>query len=108
MIGMGAVLMILYGIFNSATFFVLAIPVVIVFALFAFYRPNGISMISFAMHGFFFLFQPKVAVWERPVIRGPMASSESEKTEIDTPKSSTKKFDSGKIHQIAEMLDQHK
>ncbi|MCW1888489.1 MAG: PrgI family protein [Candidatus Moranbacteria bacterium] len=108
MIGMGAVLMILYGIFNTATFFILAIPVIIVFALFAFYRPNGISMIEFVMHGFLFLFQPKVAVWERPVNHGFSAAREPEKIEEVAPQSAIKKFDGSKVHQIAEILDQHK
>jgi hypothetical protein len=107
MIGMGAVLMILYGIFDSATFFILAIPVIIVFALFAFYRPNGVTMIEFAMHGFLFLFQPKVAVWERPVVRGGMTSLEPKEEELVTTKQTVKKFDSSKVHQIAEMLDHH-
>lgn len=107
MIGMAAVLMILYGIFDSATFFVLAIPVVIVFALFAFYRPNGVTMIEFAMHGVLFLFQPKVAVWERPVARGPIASADSQNTEPVATEQTVKKFDSSKVHQIAEILDHH-
>ncbi len=105
MIGMCAVLMLLYNIFDSATFFGLAIPVVLIFALFAFYRPNGITMTEFAMHGFFFLFQPKVAVWERPTSSRPMPSEPAKKVEETTGES--KKFDSTKVHQIAEMLDHH-
>ena len=105
MIGMSAVLMVIYNIFDSATFFVLAIPVVIIFALFAFYRPNGVSMIEFTMHGFLFLFQPKVAVWERPTTVRPL-SVEPEK-EVTQEVGETKKFDSNKVHQIAEMLDHH-
>lgn len=106
MIGMSAVLMVIYNIFDSATFFVLAIPVVIVFALFAFYRPNGVSMIEFAMHGVFFLFQPKVAVWERPT-RTQSLSVEPEKLEVEQITGEVKKFDSTQVHQIAELLDHH-
>ncbi|MEI9966526.1 MAG: PrgI family protein [Candidatus Moraniibacteriota bacterium] len=56
MIGMGGVLLVLYNILNSAAFFVAAIPVILVFSLFAFYRPNGVSMLTFSYFAIFYFF----------------------------------------------------
>ena len=106
MIGMSAILMVIYNIFDTATFYLLAIPVILVFSLLAFYRPNGVSMIEFLMHGVFFLFQPKVSVWERPV-------NSHRTTTVPEPKKETsggasKEFNSSDVHNIAELLDHHK
>lgn len=103
MIGMGAVLLTLYNILDSTLFFITAIPVIIIFALFAFYRPNGVSMITFALHGVFFIFQPKVSVWERPVLNKPLPKMQS--AENITPVQPTRRFNAKQAHEIAEMID---
>jgi ABC-type proline/glycine betaine transport system permease subunit len=108
MIGMGAVLLTLYNLFDSVLFFITAIPVIILFAIFAFYRPNGVSMITFALHGLFFIFQPKISVWERPVSTGPLPRTNTDDTassELMTPK---KIFDSKQAHALAELIDGRK
>lgn len=66
MIGMGAVLLVLWNIFEFAAFSVIAIPVIILFVAFAFYRPYGQPLITFVSHALFFIFRPKVYVWDRP------------------------------------------
>jgi hypothetical protein len=66
MIGMGALLMVLWNIFPPGGFFVIAIPTVVAFVALAFYRPHGMSLIDFVGHSIFFLFRPKVYMWNRP------------------------------------------
>ncbi|HWQ59894.1 MAG TPA: PrgI family protein [Candidatus Fimivivens sp.] len=67
MIGMGAAIMLIVSVFPGAVAYVIAVPVVIVFVLFAFYRPNGQPLIAYAISAFFFLFHPKVLMWRRPL-----------------------------------------
>jgi hypothetical protein len=66
MVGMGAVLFIVWTFFNTPTFFVLSIPIIILFALFAFYRPYNQSLLSFTINALMFLFRPKIYMWDRP------------------------------------------
>jgi hypothetical protein len=103
MIGMGAVLLTFYNLFDAALFYISAIPVIMIFSLFAFYRPNGISMTAFAMHGFLFLFQPKVSVWERPALNRPL-SREEVKTDEHAVEPH-KNFDAKKAHELAQIID---
>lgn len=67
MIGMGAVLMVMWNIFDQAAFYLLAIPVVGIFCAFAFFRPYGQPLISFVTSAAMFIFRPKLYVWDRPV-----------------------------------------
>lgn len=106
MIGMVAILLVLYNIFDSSTFFTLAIPVILLFSALAFYRPNGVSMIEFLTHGVFFLFQPKVSVWERPVV-GMTSQNVSSDEKIEVAPHETKHYDSKRVHELAELLDHH-
>ncbi len=84
--GMGVVLLVFYSIFDFELFMITGAPVALVFLAFAFYRPSGMPMTTFVFHGFFFLFRPKVSLWERPVrvaqapslvTKRPLASAES-------------------------------
>jgi ABC-type proline/glycine betaine transport system permease subunit len=105
MIGMGAVLLTLYNIFDSVLFFITAVPVIILFAIFAFYRPNGVSMTTFALHGLFFIFQPKVSVWERPAATGPLPKTNVNETSANTGAAPKRNFDSKRAHELAELID---
>ena len=69
MIGMGITLLVIYNSIGTAGFFVVGVPVVFLFSALAFYRPQGQPLIMFLFHGFFYFFRPKVAVWERPIVR---------------------------------------
>lgn len=104
MIGMGVLLLILFNVLEGALFVVVAIPVVLVFVALAFYRPQGQPLISFVGHGFFFLFRPKVAVWERPVIRIPSLPAQTKKPKDETP--IEKGISRDKLRDLARILDQ--
>ncbi len=107
MIGMGAAIL-LVRLFTGggAVMFILSVPVVIVFVLLAFYRPNGQSLISFVLHGVFYLFRPKVSVWRRTRSTRPVRPAAVRKNE-----SSRKAPPTGRvvrqedIRRVADMLD---
>jgi hypothetical protein len=102
MIACGGVLFILYSIFELIPFVILAIPIVLLFAALAFYKPNGQPFIRFLMHAFLFLFRPKVAIWERPV-RPMMPKKEDPVPEM--PKDERKKVTVADLNEIARMVD---
>lgn len=80
MVAMGACLFVIYTIFSGILFYLLAIPVALLFVALAFFRPNGMAFPQFLFYSVSFLFRPKVSVWERPVHRtlstAPTAASE--------------------------------
>lgn len=65
-VGMGAVLFIVWTFFDTPTFFVASIPIILLFAIYAFYRPYNQSMLSFTIHSVMFFFRPKLYTWDRP------------------------------------------
>lgn len=67
MIAMGVLLFLLYTVFSGILFFLIAVPVVVLFCALAFVRPNGMAFPQFLFYCITFLFRPKVSVWERPV-----------------------------------------
>ncbi|MFZ3032017.1 MAG: PrgI family protein [Candidatus Moraniibacteriota bacterium] len=103
MIGMGAFVMTIFGIFDTSLSVVLSIPVVLLFCALAFYRPNGISMISFLGSALLFLFRPKVSVWERPTMILPTVKKPViQNTEVHpTEKHLTRE----KLAELARMID---
>ena len=65
MLGMGAILIVLWNIFEQGVFFVIAVPVCLTFAALAFYKPQGVHLVTFIGYGLSFLLQPKIYVWRR-------------------------------------------
>lgn len=102
-IAMGIILLVLYNMLPGIAFIVVAIPIVLFFSALAFYRPQGQSLISFLGHGFFFFFRPKVAVWERPVVR-PRAVSAAKPQRQAEPDHS-KGVSREELRNLAKMLD---
>jgi hypothetical protein len=64
-LAMGAVLLVMWTIFDKATFFILAIPVGAIFLAMAFYRPYKQPLIKFIASGIMFAFRPKIYIWKR-------------------------------------------
>lgn len=94
MVGMGGVLFLIWTFFDIATFFVLSIPVVIIFVLFAFYRPYNQSLLFFSANAIMFLFRPKVYTWDRPA---------AVKKDITKPKKEEKTLEGPKLLSIEEI-----
>lgn len=102
MIGMGAVLFLLYASLPRQFFYVAAVPVFLLFMALAFYKPQGIPLIRFLFYSVGFLFRPKVIVWERPQARSIARPVEAPKPEIQAEHT---KLDLNKAHDIATMID---
>jgi hypothetical protein len=65
MFGMGAILLVLYNILDRQSFFAIGVPVVVIFGGLAFYRPQGVSLLTFSGYALRFLMRPKNYVWRR-------------------------------------------
>lgn len=102
-IAMGIILLVLYNMLPGIVFIVVAIPIVLFFSALAFYRPQGQPLISFLGHGFFFFFRPKVAVWERPVVRPRAVSTTKPQHQVEPDH--TKGVSREELRNLAKMLD---
>ena len=105
MAGAGVTLLVLYSLLDTATFYISAIPVIIIFGGLAFYRPYNQSLFSFVISVVFFSFHPKVYVWRRvPEAIKPPKRVIPKKTE----KKQERIVDSEKIEEISKLLDKNK
>lgn len=105
MIGMVAMLLTFFNIFDTTLFFIAAVPIVFLFVALAFYRPNGFPLTTFIFYAFLFLFRPKVSVWERPKREPFTAKTPVEKTApTDTH---SKRVDREKLTELAHTLDNY-
>jgi hypothetical protein len=102
MMGMFAIIMVVATFFPGTATYVISVPIVIVFALLAFYRPNGQPLILYVVHGFFFLFRPKLLMWSRPRI--PNYQPPDRHVDRKGP-TQAKVTDLDQIHRMAEMMD---
>ncbi len=105
MIGMGAVLLLMFSVFDAQLFFVIAIPVVMLFIALAFYRPNGIPLAIFIFHSILFLFRPKIAVWERPVRVQAIPKKETAAPVV--PVVRQQPLTQERLSELARMVDRH-
>lgn len=84
---------------------VIGIPVVLLFLAFAFYKPNGFPMTTFIAHAIFFLFRPKMAVWERP-ISAPVSVAPSTTAPKEQDRSNEEKqLNRGTLKELARIID---
>lgn len=105
MIGMVITLLAIYTFIGGGVLFVvLALPIVLSASALAFYRPQGQSLLSLVGHGFFFFFRPKVAVWERPIVRQRVIKT-VERTELPE-ESGPKGISRDRLRELAKVLDQ--
>jgi hypothetical protein len=63
--GMTAILLVVYNIFTREAFYFIATFVVIIFASLAFWRPQGVSMLTFLGFVAKFVTRPRNYVWKR-------------------------------------------
>lgn len=65
MAGMGTTLLVFYNIFERGAFYVIGTLVVIIFAAFAFWKPQGVTFFTFLGFALQFFLRPKNYVWKR-------------------------------------------
>ncbi len=107
LLGMGVTLLMLYALFDFQLFLMSGIPVAFTFLAFAFYRPASMPMTKFVFHAFFFLFRPKVSVWERPVWKRESfaGSMKSPASAAPKPVNEEKDINIEKLRALANILD---
>lgn len=105
MIAMGAALLTMFGIFDTSLAIALGIPVILLFCVMAFYRPSGFPMTTFISNAIFFLFRPKVAVWERPPFVVHTAKTAPTKENIPVENSADKQLNHDKLVELARIMD---
>jgi hypothetical protein len=105
MIGMGATLLVLFNLLGGALFFIVAIPIVLLFVALAFYRPNGFPLTKFIFYAVLFLFRPKISVWERPTKQQPNIKVREQQAAPRTPEQ--KQINQEKLTELARILDKH-
>ena len=107
MIGMGAMLMFMWSIFDKALFFILAIPVICLFVAFAFYRPYNQPLVSFIGSAIMYMVRPKIYVWNRPT-QASQSRKESDMKDIDKPIVISKKVTAEELRNLANTVDNFK
>jgi len=85
MMAMAGIILVLFTLFDRALAIVITIPTVLLFLALAFYRPNGFPLSAFIGQAVYFMFRPKMALWERPIPPLVKVQSESPKEEIAAP-----------------------
>ncbi len=63
----GIVMFITWQFTTNAAFIVISIVVGVVCAMFAFFKPSGMTLFGFFANGFRYLTKPKVMMWQREV-----------------------------------------
>lgn len=99
------ILVMAWMLLDRTTFYIIAIPVGLITAALAFYRPNGVPMIEFVGYGFNYLFRPKVYTWQREARK--MDSQKKPKDAKITATSEEKKLTTDDIAALAKNLDSH-
>ena len=60
-----ALLVAAYALFDRQLFFAVGFFIVVIFGAFAFWRPQGVSMITFAGFTLYYFMKPKKYIWKR-------------------------------------------
>lgn len=65
LIAMGVILLIMWNTLSKPLFFLLGLPVALIFVSLAFFRPYGQPLGSFLLFGVMYFFRPKIYFWKR-------------------------------------------
>lgn len=101
-IGLGIILLILWNMVPSPVFFILGIPLTILFVALAFYRPYGQPLGSFLIFGIMYFFRPKIYIWKRTPER---FINVAQKTQTATVVAPDKHISSQSLKDLAQLLD---
>ena len=99
----GGIILVLWAFLDTSALIAAAIPVVIIFAALAFYRPNNQPLIHFIFSSIRYFTRPKMYVWKRipEQIRIPRKATQI----ITHPE--RKELSEKKIEEISKLLDQN-
>jgi hypothetical protein len=101
--GGGFLLVILWQFLDESAFYTAAVPVIVLTAAFAFYKPQGIPLIKFVGFAILFAFKPRLYLWQREAnVQAPVQAKPVEKQKIVYNK---KPLDTDDISILAHTLD---
>lgn len=102
-IGLGIILMVLWTVVPGPVFFILGLPLTVLFVALAFFKPYGQPLVSFVIFGIMYFFRPKVYVWKRSPQN--VIASVAKKTQEKTVIIQDKHLSSSSLRDIAQLLD---
>lgn len=112
MAGMAGVLLVIYNLFDRQAFYLIGIFVAIIFGAFAFWKPQGVTLVTFFSYMLQFYLKPRNYIWKRIFHPSDMAveraarRSQLKKSEHTTQ--TKKPLTEGQLKKIAWMLDTKK
>jgi len=100
---LGVLLMVLWNMVPGPVFFILGLPLTVLFVALAFYRPYGQPLGSFVIFGVMYFFRPKIYVWKR----SPMQEVKNAPQKIKTVEDiiPDKHISSQSLRELAGLLD---
>jgi hypothetical protein len=102
MLSLGIMLLILWNIVPAPVFFIIGIPLAILFVALAFYKPYGQPLGSFVIFGIMYFFRPKVYIWKRTHER---AINVPQKIQTTASSYKDKHISSQSLKDLAKLLD---
>jgi hypothetical protein len=102
-VALGIILLILWNMLPKILFFIVGVPLVIIFLALTFYKPYGQPLGSFVIFGIMYFFRPKVYFWKRT----PQKEIKLTQKSIVAPKTQpvSKSIDSDSLKNLAQLLD---
>ncbi len=100
----GVLAFVAWATLDHITFVIVAIPIALITAAMAFYRPNGVSMVEFIGYGFGYIFRPKRYTWQQEIEKIKVKNKEPIKI---SSSSREKKLTADDIASLAQTLDSH-
>jgi len=101
-IGLGIILLILWNMVPSPVFFILGIPLTILFVALAFYKPYGQPLGSFLIFGIMYFFRPKVYIWRRTPEKFVKVAQKEQAVKTVSP---DKHISAQSLKDLAQLLD---
>lgn len=112
MAGMAAALVLLYSLFDRQAFYLTGFFVVLIFSAFAFWKPQGLTLLSFTSYVLQYYTKPRNYIWRRIFHSGDAAARRAaHNTQMGRTEShaTTKKpLSQDQLRKIAWMLDTKK
>lgn len=65
LIAMGVILIVMWNMLSGPVFFLIGIPVALIFLALAFFKPYGVPLGNFIIFGIMYFFRPKIYFWKR-------------------------------------------
>lgn len=63
----GGILVLLWQVLDKPAFYTSAVPIVLLAALFAFYRPQNMPFVSYVRYALIYFFKPRLFLWQREI-----------------------------------------